>query len=104
MHNKGGFEVNNTQHATHGSLQPVTKLGRATGTEERATPAQGSTIGAVGRWAGVNADRLCAERYGCRPVELSRRVAEEFLAELKSIGLDRLKISDRQSAVSGQGA
>ena len=58
--------------------------GRAKTRADLARPSQRTTIFALARWAGVDANSICAVAYRCRPVELSRVSAEELIGHLRA--------------------
>lgn len=59
--------------------------GRARTPEELLRRNQRVTIFAVARYLNVDANALCAERFRCRPVELSEIAAGEFIDQLKQM-------------------
>lgn len=61
------------------------KSGRAQTPEDLLRRNQRVTIFAVARNLNVDANALCAEQFRCRPVELSRTAADEFIDQLKQM-------------------
>ena len=59
--------------------------GRAKTRSDLARPSQRVAIFALCRWAGVDANSICAVTYRCRPVELSRGSADEFIGHLRAL-------------------
>jgi len=63
----------------------TSRSGRAATRADQASGSKLVEIRGVARWLGLDANVVCARWYLCRPVELSRAAAEEFLSRLKQM-------------------
>jgi hypothetical protein len=67
------------------STEQIGTSGRAATGADLAKRWQRVLIEALGKWAGIDANALCASKYHCRPVELSRASADELIAHMKTL-------------------